>query len=226
MQCDRLFNIGAQSSDMRRALLAVALLLIVIGGVVLYRQFAAQSFDTGGRYDPSSLDNMDVIYADRDDIYAFNEGYSESEDCPWAFVHNGIDYFFRNGSPVLAAAPGLVVSITTPDRGAGQENRYHVTVQVRFNASIVLLYNFEPWTDDPDSAYRQLRLLNVAVGDWVERGERIATFLYLASGAHIHFGVIKDSTAVCPRPFFSQGAYSELMGLVHTYHPDWELCYP
>ena len=41
------------------------------------------SFDSEGRYDETTLDDMGVIYSNRSDILAFNEGYSESDACPW-----------------------------------------------------------------------------------------------------------------------------------------------
>ncbi len=214
---------------MRRALVLVVLLVIVGGGTVAYLRYRGtndETFDAGGRYDSTRLDDMGVIYVNRSDIYAFNEGYSESENCPWGFPHNGIDYFFKNKSTVIAAAPGLVESVTVTDNGPDTANRFHIMVRIRFNATVEVIYNFEPWTDDPAEKDRQLEMIQIEAGDWVAKGDTIATFLNCGYGAHIHFGVVQDDQWRCPKEYLSDEAYDELMALVHTYHPDWNLCYP
>ncbi len=215
----------------RRKAGIIIVLLLIAAGALWYLRYrpgdgAPQSFDTGGRYDDSVLDDMGVIYTNRSDIYAFNEGYSESDNCPWGFVHNGIDYFFRNSSTVIAAAPGRVERIEPTDYGEGAFNRYRIEVAIRFNATVEVIYNFEPFTQDSKMRDLQLSMLKVEVGDWVAKGDAIATFLYCAEGAHIHFGVVQDNEWRCPALYLSQDAYGELLTLVHTFHPDWDLCYP
>ncbi|MHA1684218.1 MAG: M23 family metallopeptidase [Promethearchaeota archaeon] len=182
-------------------------------------------FSAGGRYDDSKLDYMDVIYANQSDIYAFNEGYSETDACPWGFVHNGIDYFFNNDSAVIAAAPGKVTGIVSRDYGASVENRYHARIIIRFNKSTEIVYNFEMWTNNSADLDHQLALFNVTLGQWVEKGQRIATFLNINSGAHIHFGVEEHYGESCPQKYFSTDGYTEIMSLIHSYHPTWDLCY-
>lgn len=183
-------------------------------------------FDPGNRYDSERLDYMGVIYENRSDIIAFNEGYSESDNCPWGFVHNGIDYFFDNASPVIAAAPGRVESIQVTDNGANVTNRFFITITIRFNSSLVVHYNFEPWTKNETERDQQLEMVNIQAGDWVALGEQIAVFLKAGPGAHIHFGVILNNEWQCPRPYFSADAYTEIMEMIHSFHPDWDLCYP
>ncbi|MCF2136535.1 MAG: M23 family metallopeptidase [Candidatus Thorarchaeota archaeon] len=213
---------------MRRKIVVaiIAIIMIVAGGFMYYRNKNDIGFDPGTRYDSTRLDNMDVIYANRSDIIAFNEGYSESDNCPWGFPHNGIDFFFKNGSAVIAAAPGQVESIEVRDNGENVTNRFHVSIVIRFNTSLIALYNFEPWTQNSTEKDQQLALLNVQVGDWVGIGDRIATFLKAGSGAHIHFGVGNNGQWYCPRPFYSDEAYTEIMTMIHSFHADWDLCYP
>ena len=74
-------------------------------------------------YENVELDYMNVVYDNRSDIYAFNEGYSSSINCPWGFIHEGIDYFLINNSKVIAATPGQVEKIEWTDNGEGTENR-------------------------------------------------------------------------------------------------------
>ncbi len=216
----------------RKSVVCLLILLMGIGVVVALKGSnegstpLAPTFDAGGRYDADELDYMGVIYENRTDIVAFNEGYSESDNCPWGFVHNGIDYFFRNGSTVIAAAPGLVESIDISDNGENVENRFYITVVIRFNASVVVHYNFEPWTQDSSDKDLQLEMLEIQEGDWVDIGEKIADFLHVGGSAHIHFGVIKDGQWQNPEPYFSENAYNEIMAMIHSFHPDWDLYYP
>jgi len=91
------------------------ILIVFIVGVgffitfMLYR--AGFFFNPGNRYDSSNLNYMGVSFENETDINAFNEGYSESNACPWGFEHNGLDFFFNNNSNVIAAAPDQVWGI-------------------------------------------------------------------------------------------------------------------
>ena len=209
------------------------ILIIVVATVVLYVQFrnnpndqeqTDNSFDNEGRYDSTNLDYMGVIYTNRSDILNWNGGYSESTDCPWGRIHNGLDFAFRNDSTVVFAAPGLVEELHWNDDGPAG-NIYSIHVSVRFNDSIQVNYVFEPWTTNLTDVNRQISMIDVEIGDWVALGDTLGQFLAVGSSAHIHFGVYHDD-AICPKPLFSDAAYIEMMELVHTYHPDWELCYP
>jgi hypothetical protein len=212
-----------------------ALLVIVIVGAaaILYTQFwsnpnnppgGEDGFDNGGRYDSTNLDYMGVIYTNRSDILNWNGGYSESTNCPWGAIHNGLDFAFANGSSVIAAAPGYVEEILVTDTGP-VDNVYMVHVSIRFNESIQVSYVFEPWTTNESVVARVIAGFDIEVGDWVAKGDQIATFLQIGGGAHIHFGIY-NGEATCPIPFFSEDAYTEIMALVHSFHSDWNLCYP
>jgi len=181
-------------------------------------------FDNGGRYVSSNLNYMGVIYTNQSDILNWNGGYSESTSCPWERIHNGLDFAFKNESTVVAAAPGLVESILWNDTGPAN-NVYSIHVSIRFNESIQILYDFEPFTINSSDVNRQISMLDVEVGDWVAIGETIGQFLAVGGGAHIHFAVY-NGDATCPKQFFSDAAYAEMMELVHTYQSGWELCYP
>ncbi|MGY5881531.1 MAG: hypothetical protein RTV31_14870, partial [Candidatus Thorarchaeota archaeon] len=87
-------------------------MLVIIAGVFLSSQFDGNShdpdvdedlFDNEGRYDSTNLNYMGVIYSNRTDILNWNGGYSESTNCPWGRIHNGLDFAFRNDSDVIAA---------------------------------------------------------------------------------------------------------------------------
>ncbi|MHA1111702.1 MAG: M23 family metallopeptidase [Promethearchaeota archaeon] len=186
----------------------------------------APPFDNEGRYEDSVLNNMTVIYESQSDIVAWNEGYSESTTCPWGFIHRGLDFFFVNNSAVLAAAPGKVTSIEYRDNGAAYDNRYWVTVHIQFNETVEIGYNFESWTNETSDWENQQSMIGVQEGDWVELGQEFARFLAVGGGAHIDFSIHEDNAQYCPQKYLSTDAYTELMSLVHSFHPTWDLCYP
>lgn len=217
----------------KRTIALLMLGLVIAASFLLYFHFREDSngpngtngeFDNEGRYDSSNLDYMGVIYTNRSDILNWNGGYSESTDCPWGMIHNGLDFAFKNGSTVVGAAPGFVEEITVTDTGP-VDNVYMIHVSIRFNETIQISYVFEPWTTNSSDAGRQVSMLDIKVGDWVAKGDTLGEFLQVGGSAHIHFAVY-DGEATCPLPFFAEDAYIEIMELVHTYHADWELCYP
>ncbi|MHA1814703.1 MAG: hypothetical protein ACTSX1_01765 [Candidatus Heimdallarchaeaceae archaeon] len=106
-------------------LIIVIVLSVGFGGVYLYIQWDNFFFDNNDLYEDVELDYMGVVYENRSDIYTFNEGYSSSINCPWGFIHEGIDYFLINNSKVIAAAPGQVENIEWRDNGEGTENRFY-----------------------------------------------------------------------------------------------------
>ncbi len=225
--------IQTEKTMQKRTITTLIIMIIVVAAVVLYIQFGNNpnntngengSFDNEGRYDSSNLNYMGVIYTNRSDILNWNGGYSESTACPWGAVHNGLDFAFKNESTVIAAAPGYVEEISWTDTGPA-DNIYMIHLSIRFNETIQIGYVFEPWTTNSSDVDRQISMLDIEVGDWVAKGDIIGEFLQIGGGAHIHFAVY-DNEATCPRPFFSDTAYTEMMELVYTYQPTWDLCYP
>jgi len=203
----------------------ILILVAGVGAIFLLGQHEQEEppFDNEGRYDSTILDNMGVIYDNQSDIAHWNDGYSESDACPWGFIHNGLDYMFYNNSPVIAAAPGLVIGIEIsylPD-----STFYKIAVAIQFNETVWLEYSFE---DDANESVRaqQVAMLDVEIGDWVVKGDQIARFLQTVDYDHVHFGVYLNDEAICPRLVMGQTDYDEIMMLIHSFHPDWELCYP
>ena len=215
---------------MRTRTIAILLAILVITGLLIgvfvLRSDLFRTFDPGDRYESDRLDYMGVIYEDQADIYGYFEGYSETAACPWGFIHNGIDYFFYNNTNVIAAAPGQVEEISWFVNANTTLNMYNIFVMIRFNASIVLHYAFEPFTHVEGDQLRQIAMLDVAEGDWVQKGDVIGRFLYVEDAAHIHFGVRGGDTWLDPEPFFGAADHTEIMSLIHSYHPGWELSYP
>jgi len=214
---------------MNRKICVVLIILILVSGIGALFLLGSHEpdddvFDNGGRYDSTILNNMGVIYTDQSNITYFNDGYSESDSCPWGFVHNGIDYFFHNDSIVIAAAPGVVQSIELAYLEG--TDYYKVGVQIRFNESVWIEYGFEGLANDTSNRAQQATMLGVEVGEWVSKGYEIGRFLRVGEYDHVHFGVYLNDEAICPRRVMGEADYNEIMSLIHSFHPTWELCYP
>ncbi|MFW9927718.1 MAG: hypothetical protein ACFFDM_13295, partial [Candidatus Thorarchaeota archaeon] len=124
---------------------------------------------------------------------------------------------------VIAAAPGLVIGIEIaylPDSTV-----YKVGVHIQFNDSVWLEYGFEGNANETLRA-QQVAMLEVEVGDWVVKGDQIARFLRPIEFDHVHFGVYLNDEAICPRLVMGEDDYNEVMSLIQSFQPTWELCYP
>jgi hypothetical protein len=204
----------------------IIIALVVAVGVVFLLGFDPEpedTFDNEGRYDSTVLNNMGVIYANQSDILAWNNGYSETDVCPWGAVHNGLDYMFYNNSPVISAAPGLVEDIEIgylPD-----STIYVVGVAIRFNSTLTHQYAFEGNATTPTLRDQQVAMLDIEIGDWVIKGEQIGRFLTPVELDHVHFAVYIGD-AICPRLVMGVDDYNEIMSLIHSFRPTWDLCYP
>lgn len=103
-------------------------------------------------------------------------------------LHGGIDIPAAPGTPVRAAAPGMVVA-------SGWENGYGRVVKVWHHHGFMTVY-----------AHNEENL--VAVGDWIERGDVIATVgrTGRASTPHLHFEIRLDGEKYDPRYWLPPGA--------------------
>ena len=106
-------------------------------------------------------------------------------------VHNGVDITAQEGTPVLAAADGVVY--TTYD-----DDTLGTTVVIRHDDGYVTMYSS---LDDT---------LSVKAGDAVKLGQTIghvgdSALLESAIGDHVHFCVTKDGSSIDPERFFELG---------------------
>ncbi|MHA1286926.1 MAG: M23 family metallopeptidase [Candidatus Thorarchaeota archaeon] len=213
---------------MKKQACIVGLIVIVaaVVGILIFGDFEDRDnvipFDNEGRYDSTILNNMGVIYENRSDILAWNNGYSETDVCPWNAVHNGLDYMFYNNSPVISAAPGYVEDIELGY--LPNSTIYVVGVVIRFNATLTHQYGFEGNATTDTMRDQQVAMLDIEIGDWVVKGEQIGRFLTPVPTDHVHFAVYIND-AICPGLVMGQADYDEIMILVHSFHPTWELCY-
>ncbi len=121
---------------------------------------------------PASLDNITSGFGYRRDPF---NGH--------AAMHAGLDFKGVIGSPVLAAAKGIVSSV-------GWQSGYGKTVEISHGNGMM-------------TRYAHLSRFDVKPGQVVEAGERIAGMgnTGRSTGPHLHFEVRVNDRAVNPRPF-------------------------
>ncbi len=99
--------------------------------------------------------------------------------------HNAIDFFVREGTPVLATADGNVTQAKTLDN-------YGVVVRVQHK-------------DHFETFYAHLSKLAVKVGQAVKCGDIIAYSgnSGVSTGPHLHYEVVQNGVSMNPRQFFA-----------------------
>jgi murein DD-endopeptidase MepM/ murein hydrolase activator NlpD len=104
----------------------------------------------------------------------------------WGRWHKGIDLAAPTGSPIVAAADGVVIF-------AGPMNGFGRLVLIRHSSTVVTAYGHM-------SAYR------THVGEHVKAGELIALVGSAghSTGPHLHFEVRINGVQVNPRPFLAK----------------------
>lgn len=102
-------------------------------------------------------------------------------------MHEGIDFNAERGTPVVAAADGVVVA-------AGWHGDFGNLVEIEHGAGLI-------------TRYAHLSRLNVKAGDLVSRDEQIGAVgsTGRSTGSHLHFEVRKNGVAQNPANFLKRG---------------------
>jgi hypothetical protein len=176
--------------------------------------------------------SMLIPYVDQDEISGIYEAYSEDVNCPWGFVHNGIDFFPYDDphtiyTPFQAVVSGTIETVEIHENHYDNKIFYQVNVSLRYDEAYLIWYAFEPFTNDAADGTIQREAIVVEPGQKVTAGEVIGR-LYNPSadvGAHVHFGVTINHEWVCPEPYFTSEARVSVLELLHLAHPGAEICY-
>ncbi|MEM7671386.1 MAG: peptidoglycan DD-metalloendopeptidase family protein, partial [Pseudomonadota bacterium] len=98
-------------------------------------------------------------------------------------MHSGVDFAGPRGTPIFSTAGGVVTF-------AGRQSGYGITVKIRH------AFGFE-------TVYAHLNRAHVKVGQYVERGERIADMgsTGRSTGSHLHYEVRINKEPVNPAKF-------------------------
>lgn len=179
--------------------------------------------------------SMITPYEDEDDMLWVRQGYSTSANCPWGFVHEGIDFEpAADLAPFRAVCEGTITEVClrhAPPSDGGREN-WDVYVELTCDSTWAVTYNFEPKTTNLVDGVTQLTNVVVSLLQEVSQGDIIG---YLHEGdetAHVHFSLVKNGymfhngEIVCPKPFFTPAAQASILGLVRNRFPTaTDFCY-
>ena len=178
----------------------------------------------GGNTSPSADISLTTPYVNASDIASINEAFSSSATAPWGFEHNGID-FSPSGSlkPFQTVSSGVVEEVRLWQNNIS--SNWQVNIRIKFNSTYSVEYAFEPFSTVQSDGQTQRDNILVSVGEILSQARIIGNLYTAGSGAHVHFGLIKNGVAVCPEPYFSAAARDSILNLIHKDHPAWNMCY-
>jgi hypothetical protein len=176
---------------------------------------------------------LGVPYADMAEFKYIHPGYSASADsgAPWGFLHQGLDLIVAGDSAgVIAPADGVVEEIILYQN---EHNAlWQVNLRVRYNEEFVYHLLFEPRASTREEDERQRAAIPLAVGQKVRMGDSFGVVYDLAQGdpgsvgSTLHFDIWKGEKNICPAPYFTAEAHSDMLTLLRAMYPAAELCYP
>ncbi len=164
-------------------------------------------------------------YVDIADMASINEAYSESDNAPWGFRHQGVDFFPAGDlKPFRAACSGTIGEFRLWQ--ASENSNWQINVGIDYNDTYTVSYAFETFSTDPVDGLEQLDNMLVASGQRVEQGDIIGYLHAVGGGAHIDFGLNTGGGRVSPDNYFTPEALASILELLHRTFPGASLSYP
>ena len=172
--------------------------------------------------------SMITPYVDEDDMLWVRQGYSTTADCPWGFVHDGVDFEpAADLAPFRAVCDGTITELClrhAPPSDGGRQN-WDVYVELTYDSTWAVAYNFEPKTTNVVDGVTQLENIAVSLLQEVSQGDVIGSLHEGDESAHVHFSVLKNGymyhngVVMCPKPFFTPEAQLSILELVRERFP-------
>ena len=168
--------------------------------------------------------SMITPYVNSSDIATINEAFSSDASAPWGFAHNGVDFPpTADLKPFRSASSGIVEEVHLWQNDFSLN--WQVNITIRYDSTYSVVYVFEPFSQDPAVGQTQLNNIKVSLGQVLSQGDIIGNLYGAGSGVHVHFGLMKNDTAICPEPYFTSEARTSILDLIHQDHPTWNMCY-
>ncbi len=122
----------------------------------------------------------------------------------FSYDHNGIDFGFNDTTTVVAPCAAIIAQVKFwyNERGG----HWQTSLSLHLNSEWGVEMYFESWAANETAGQQQANAVLVKAGDRVDAKQTMGQLLYHGEGCHIHFGVIKSNTAVCPYNYWTQGA--------------------
>ena len=144
-----------------------------------------------------------------------NEAFSATADCPWGFIHTGIDFFPTGDDKAFrAVCDGTVESVELWQNGVHWQ--VNVRIQCDFNPWSRIEYSFEPMSADEGDGLTQLSRITVSPGDHAARGDVIGRLLESGDGTHVDFGLSVGWERVSPEFYFGREAKASILRLIRA----------
>lgn len=179
--------------------------------------------------------SMATPYVEESDMHWVRQGYSTTDECPWGFAHEGIDFQpVDDLAPFRAVCDGMITEVCmrhAPPSDGGRQN-WDVYVEIQYDPVWSVAYNFEPKTTNLTDGVTQMENIAVSLLQTVFQGDIIGYLHQADPTAHVHFSVLKNGymyhngVIVCPAPFFSPDARQSVLNLIHNRYPTaTNICY-
>jgi len=154
-------------------------------------------------------------FLESEDQIEIREGYSDSDDCPWGFKHQGIDFFPLNDLvPIRAVFQGTVTDVRySPNEHSGN---IQVNLTLNFNSIYSAQYAFEPMVRDQEIGKKQLEKMLVKKGTRVKSGDVLGYLVRPNSDAHIDFSLQKLFKSICPEEYFDTQSKKSILEIMNT----------
>lgn len=154
---------------------------------------------------PFPTGDIHSIVADKSARYLADasSGYSVYGGYASACAHPGAHATFSAGTyDIYAVLDGVVVRVT-PCATAGQHDKYDIMIAVGMKGAVPVYfeYSIEPFGGSRCGSSDFSSQIRVEKGQKVAKGDVIARFEAVGSGAHIHYNLKADGAVVCPEIF-------------------------
>lgn len=129
--------------------------------------------------------------------YSVHGGYGSACEHPGAHAN-----FSAGTYPIYAVLDGVVSSID-PCRTAGENDKFDIQLLVGMKGSVPVYfeYSLEPFAGSVCGNVGFSSSILVEEGQQVKKGDLIASFTAVGSGAHVHFNLKADGATICPEIF-------------------------
>lgn len=208
---------------MKRTVVVISCICLTLAGAGCQKKSPVNK-NTVSRMGESRL-TMVIPFTKAADIASINEAFSVSDQAPWGFAHNGIDFFpTTTGKTVQAVASGTIRNISLAQNEKTKNWQVGVTIKL---GAYSAQYAFEIFSTAKADGELQLKHIVVKNGQTVKPGDVLGTLDTIGHGAHLHFGVVRTTggQAVCPGGYFTVEARTAIITILQSHHPGWQLCY-
>lgn len=209
--------------NLRRASILLILLGFILTGCPCDKEEENPTGPGSGTAD-TTRPTLITPYSYQSEMASINEAYSETDACPWGFVHKGIDFFPVGDLATFRAAAAGTIARLEKFYNSGN-GLWQVNLDLRINTMYRLGYAFEPFSTLEAHADTQMLNMSVSVGQAVTQGQVLGRLLKRGGGTHVHFSLYRDNGDACPESYFTPEARDSILTILHRTFPGAFLCY-